>query len=437
MSEFTIVIVGGGISALEAVPFALNQDPEATIAVVTGNTFLEFSMAASIFLLDSTEHPQWVSGDPENWKVKNKNVKYFHTGVESCDCDTRMIVLGQDQGAIKYKTLIVATGSRMPLVTPEVGQSLKDRMDEVKAFDTACSKAKTVVFNGAGLVGVEFCGEFRLKYPNAKIILISRSGTILDSDFGAKAEQPDADMVQKVTDILQNELKVEIKKGSIEDERCLEARYKVPGTIELDTGEKVDYDVYMPTHVQGPNTEFLKSRSPAFLKKGRIRSNECLQSMVHPEVFGVNVTTTKLVGHPVSSRVTAAAKTCVLNALLVANNKTPKPHVDKEKPPPMPHPMNIKIGHGPGGNVIWLDMGLLGYPLCQPCKGGFPFCPPPCCWCLLSGSIKGLGVCGKAAEGEGPAVFIKQGLLPKLAKKHHYLGLGKLGPSAPAQLKMV
>lgn len=50
------------------------------------------------------------------------------------------------------------------------------------------------------------------------------------------------------------------------------------------TGEKVDYDVYMPTHVQGPNTEFLKSRSPAFLKKGRIRSNECLQSMVHPEV---------------------------------------------------------------------------------------------------------------------------------------------------------
>eukprot|EP00961_Rhodomonas_salina_P137746 1852889-Rhodomonas_salina.2 len=227
--------------------------------------------------------------------------------------------------------------------------------------------------------------------PGADVASGATSGTILDSDFGAKAEQPDADMVQKVSaygfamrcPVLTLVMPVEIKKGSIEgrlcaaipdvivyvrpsvgqhmmspvmllgsplwrrqrqregrvlricsvnqtfmvvsaDERCLEARYKVPGTIELDTGgftprpraetqeprclalsvlflwhslcgercpltslltgEKVDYDVYMPTHVQGPNTEFLKSRSPAFLKKGRIRSNECLQSMVHPEV---------------------------------------------------------------------------------------------------------------------------------------------------------
>lgn len=69
---------------------------------------------------------QWVSGDPENWKVKNKNVKYFHTGVESCDCDTRMIVLGQDQGAIKYKTLIVATGSIYLCRATAVNESLQD-----------------------------------------------------------------------------------------------------------------------------------------------------------------------------------------------------------------------------------------------------------------------------------------------------------------------
>lgn len=46
------------------------------------------------------------------------------------------------------------------------------------------------------------------------MILLSRSGKVLDSDFGDKSQKPDPKMVEKVTDILTNKYKVEVKLGS-------------------------------------------------------------------------------------------------------------------------------------------------------------------------------------------------------------------------------
>lgn len=68
---------------------------------------------------------------------------------------------GPDASAsISYKALILATGSKSPLITPSPGMSLSERISEVKAVGAALSKAKTVVFNGAGLVGVESWLQF-------------------------------------------------------------------------------------------------------------------------------------------------------------------------------------------------------------------------------------------------------------------------------------
>ena len=55
------------------------------------------------------------------------------------------------------------------------------------------------------------CGDFRTQNGyDARIILLSRSGKVLDSDFGEKSHTPDASVVQKVTDILTNKFKVEV-----------------------------------------------------------------------------------------------------------------------------------------------------------------------------------------------------------------------------------
>ncbi len=62
----------------------------------------------------------------------------------------------------------------------------------------------------------EMCGDFRASHGyGARVILLSRSGKVLDSDFGDKSQKPDFKMVEKVTDILTNKYKVEVKLGSL------------------------------------------------------------------------------------------------------------------------------------------------------------------------------------------------------------------------------
>ncbi|CAK9070563.1 unnamed protein product [Durusdinium trenchii] len=97
---------------------------------------------------------------------------------------------GPDAGArITYKALIVATGAKSPLIAPTPGMSLSERVKEVQACGQALKNAKTVIFNGSGLVGVEMCGDFRVHNGyGAKVILLSRSGKVLDSDPEARPE---------------------------------------------------------------------------------------------------------------------------------------------------------------------------------------------------------------------------------------------------------
>ena len=131
----------------------------AQVAFIYGYTFQEWVMAAAIFLNNPDEHQKWTCGVPEKWKQKWPNVQYFLSSVESIDCDKKEIKLmnkGPDAGAvISYKAVILATGSKSPLLTPAPGMSLTERVAEVRACGQALKSAKTVVFNGSGLVGVE------------------------------------------------------------------------------------------------------------------------------------------------------------------------------------------------------------------------------------------------------------------------------------------
>ena len=296
-----------------------------------------------------------------------------------------------------------------------------------------------MIFNGSGLVGVEMCGDFRANNGyNARVILLSRSGTVLDTDFGEKAKAPNPAMVQKVTDILTNKFKVEVKHGSVSDAKFSDA-ILAPGSLQLDGGETLDFDVYIPCYPLGPNTKSLVSTKDGLLdSKNFLVTNECLQSTIHPEVFGVGITTTKVPGHPVIARLTAAGQHCALQALEVIDGKPAKVFVDKGDPPPMPGPMNVKIGHGPGGYMIWTTMMTRLTPMkvccCQCCNGGYPFCPPPCCWCI-PGCSRACGTCGGPPEGEGASVFMKSAL-GKGAGMHGYKGLGQYGEVVPQQAKM-
>ena len=138
-------------------------------------------------------------GNPDDWKIRDPRVEHFLIPVSELDCDAKLATL-TDGTTLSYKAVVVATGIKMPLIIPAPGTSLKDRMAEVRAFHAAMKSAKVMVINGAGLVGLELCGDFRAKISRtAHLVLLSRSGSILDTDFGPKAKVPNPEYVAKIT----------------------------------------------------------------------------------------------------------------------------------------------------------------------------------------------------------------------------------------------
>jgi len=293
----------------------------------------------------------------------------------------------------------------------------------VKKASDAMAKADTVVFNGGGLIGVEMAGDCRVAHPTGKrIVLLTRDGKVL-----SKSHPPE--MQAKVHDVLTRVLNVEIITGSAPRD-WLQPRFE-KGSIPIsgnDSIASVDFDFYMPCFAQGPRNEML-SKTDALDASGRLEVNECLQSTKYPSIFGVNTTTHQLVGHPIGMRVGAAAVTCAKNAVRHLREQPPLPHVDKEMPGPLPYPMNIKIGHGKGGYMIWdLDQMPL-YLRCMmgaPCGLGYPCFPCVCCECCcpISGM---LGNCCGPPEGEGPAKAMEC-MLGMMGAFQGINGLGKLPP---------
>lgn len=416
-----VAIIGGGMSLLHAVEDAKKAGMKVTACM--GNDFLEWPMAACPFLVDPSLHAKFLCPNPKTWQLKD--VEYVFDAVSEVVPSEKTIRFANHRD-MTYRTLIVATGSRMPLIMPRPGDSLEQRMEQVRKASAAIAAANTVVVNGAGLIGLEMVGDIRAKHPSKRVVLLSRDGTVIGGTHPPEMqERVKAQLVK---------MNIEVKKGAVPKEfsdPVLEA-----GSVDLDAGEKLAFDVFIPAYAQGPNTAFLAGAGAAVLdEKGRIVANECLQCRAHPEIFGVNVTTVPLLGHPVASRVTAQAKTCVKNAKLLLEGKPPQPHKDKESPPPMERPLSIKIGHGRGGYMIW-DESFVPAPAkcccCLPCGGGYPCCPPPCCWCIASGCPTLCGSCCGPTESEGAAIFMLNFLLPKFMKPHGYLGAGQ----KPEQQKM-
>lgn len=430
ISETDVLVVGSGMGAFHCVEELVKLGKGKTrIANCTGSTYMEWPMGAAVVLADPSKHKSMVAADPAQW-ASQKGVEYVHEALKEVDANGKVATFSSGR-KMSYKSIVIATGSKLPLLLPSGELSLDERFAEVRAASSAIASAKTVVLGGAGTIAVEVAGDLRIKFPDVRIVILSRKGGILDG----------SGVSQKTVDLAMERLKevdIEVLKGTIAGDGHKEP-VLAPGTLSLTDGTSLEYDVYLPCYMQGPNTAFLAG-SGALDAGNRIVANECLQSKSYPELFGVNTTNQPLGGHPVSSRVTAQAKTCAANALRVVNGESAQPHKDGEAPPALPGPMNIKVGHGVGGYLIWNALDApMSVCCCQPCGGGFPFCPPPCCWPCLPGWATTCGYCCGDAKGEGGARFMLAAA-PMMAAMHGYKGIGKgVGPGgevAPAVQQM-
>lgn len=149
-----------------------------------------------------------------------------------------------------------------------------------------------------------------------------------------------------------------------------------------------------------------------------------------------------LLGHPVSARIAAEGVTCGNNARLFIGGKKPSqltPHKDTLVPVPDRLPDAIKIGHGKGGYAIWADHTRYDPPgifMCGPWLGGFPICPPPCCWCCAPGCMSCCGNCGGNAEGEGVARFYESTVLPFYMRERLLVSAASQGAIPPEAMEM-
>jgi hypothetical protein len=186
--ECDIAVIGGGATFVEAVRSAA-EGGKHRVAACVGNPFMEWQMASPLFISDPRKHKEWLCGVP-----LTTGVTYIADCVTRVDHDDKIIHFGSRRSTLSYKALILCTGRRLPLLAPTPGDTLLERMSEVREAGKLIMRAKCVLLCGAGLIGAEVAATMRKQNPRIeRIILLSRTGLVLSdthSKVGAAATAP-------------------------------------------------------------------------------------------------------------------------------------------------------------------------------------------------------------------------------------------------------
>lgn len=126
MATCDVAVIGGGAGMVHAVDKLTKAGVNVTACI--GNPFVEFSIASCVFVSDPTQHSAWVSSADE---LKVPGAEYVMDAVAELDPPTRTIRFASAP-PLTYKAVIIATGGRLPLLCPPLGQSLAFRQAEVR-----------------------------------------------------------------------------------------------------------------------------------------------------------------------------------------------------------------------------------------------------------------------------------------------------------------
>lgn len=126
-AEAGIVVIGGGIGGLQAAKEASKGSNRVTL--ILSNPFLEFTMAASAYINNPAEHSNWIAGRPADFQFPG--VDYIFEPAIRVDAAAKTVTCASGT-VVAYKALIVATGSKTPLMCPRPGDSVVQRLEEVR-----------------------------------------------------------------------------------------------------------------------------------------------------------------------------------------------------------------------------------------------------------------------------------------------------------------
>ncbi|EAU86985.1 hypothetical protein CC1G_08456 [Coprinopsis cinerea okayama7 len=191
---------------------------------------------------------------------------------------------GKDQGGsvtlesgevVRYSILVLATGNKWngALDMPDDPKEMQANFDSWRA---KFAKAKNIVLVGGGSVGLEYAGELRDFYPDAKVTIVHSQKQVLNDAYPDKFRKAVLARFQKEG--------VEIV---LED--AVDQTEPVDGKITTRKGKSIPADLVLPAWGGRPNTAFIKESlgDDVLTSSGHVKVQPTLQLPGHARIFAV------------------------------------------------------------------------------------------------------------------------------------------------------
>jgi apoptosis-inducing factor 2 len=268
--KISVIILGGGLSGV-GVYSALKKNPNFEVTVINKFPYVENVTRVSFIAVDqSMEHLRFNKDDYIVGEVENVS--------------ENEVLLKDGKKFTNFDFLILSTGSFYDNSLLNIDhQSLKipiiNGNDSVEFFKNlkVIENAQTIAILGSGGVGIEHLGSLNQAYPHKKIIMISRSKTIME---------------RTGTDKIHNSV-LKYFKGRLQ--KTENVIFKFNETIDsikenkiITKNEEIQADVILSCIGFTPNTGYLKKDFSKILDEaGYIKVNQNLQVEGFPNIFAM------------------------------------------------------------------------------------------------------------------------------------------------------
>lgn len=289
-----IVILGASFAGLSAAHYLARhtlpklkeaKDAKYVVHVVDPSTHFWWHIAAPRAIVSVKEMPHkdcFLPIEPMFDQYPGvKDMFVFHqASATDLDTEGRSVAITTADGnreSLDYYALIIATGIRSQTAATTLQGDYTISQKALEEMNSKLASAKDIVVGGGGPVGVETAGELGSHFGGkAKITLVAGADKLLPI-----LNQKRSDKAAKLLQNLGVEVKYKTKVQSTQET----AEGKT--LVQLDNGDAITTDVYIPAVGMTPNTEFL----PSGLKdaKGWVKTNHATLRVdaAGPRVYAV------------------------------------------------------------------------------------------------------------------------------------------------------
>lgn len=243
------------------IPGLLTLDPSRQyhLTIVAPHTDFFWNPGSARYLVDVSEkslpiHKLYLPIAPAFERYDKKDYKFVNGKATAVDdgAQTVTVTTAAGEQTIKYRSLIIATGTYSTSPLWRMNCSQEETKAAYEQYKTALISAKTILVAGGGAVGVETAGEIAVRYPKAKVKLLSGSYRLLPRCAERTGKRAQAKLLK-----LGIEIEHGIKVNETIQQRPEMGQAMGRTSVRFSNLTEESYDVYLDATGSKPSTEFL------------------------------------------------------------------------------------------------------------------------------------------------------------------------------------